>query len=289
MTLIGFDGVPSAMFVRSDTLLRFQSGGRALHAVALDWDGFEPRLWAWNRDSGGLQEVDLWELGLNVTTGRYCVGSFGDGGYEPCPSRRRVDRFAQCADCAAPRIPDQECTFEPKCDGTRCGASFCLREHSVYLAFHCATAKVGMSSSSRVQGRLVEQGADAYAVLARSRNRLDARRTEVAVAAALGARQRISARESLRNMACPTPWAEIEAQYAELAARAAERLGLSPGPLRRLEGHPLVVPLKGEPALRETLGPHSGRVLGMKGRYLVYENGGLTLDLQDLPSRTMRA
>jgi hypothetical protein len=263
---------------------------RTLHVLSFHWDGFEPTLLAWNDSKKAVEGIDLGKLDICVTTSRRCVGSFDGEDYFPCPSGRAVGSpFAQCQQCAGPHIPDQQCTFEPKCDGSRCGARFCSREHTVYLAFHGALAKVGMCGGHRVAERLVEQGADAYAVVAAAPNRLEARRLESEISKRLKLRQRVLARESLAHHASGQPWERIEESWAAISERLEAELGAAPGPLRRLDGYPLAQPLPSAPRLRQTIGPHSGRVVGIKGRHMIYENEGLNaLDLSDLPARVVK-
>jgi hypothetical protein len=278
------------MFVRSDALLAKPSEARSLHVLSFDWHGYEPRVIAWDAAISEVVEVDVWSLNMCVTTSRHCVGSFDDEDYFPCPSGRRISGpFAQCQSCAGPYIPVQQCTFEPRCDGTLCNSKFCSREHAVYVAFHGAMAKVGMCGKHRVEPRLVEQGADAYALVALLPNRLEARRLESSISKELKVRQRVLSKEALANYVASPPWQVIGERWAELGERIGAKTGSPPAGLTRLDGYPLAQPLAASPRLRETIGPHEGKVLGIKGRYLVYENEGLNaLNLSDLPARTVR-
>jgi hypothetical protein len=146
-----------------------------------------------------------------------------------------------------------------------------------------------MCGGHRVAERLVEQGADAYSVVSIAKNRLEARRLESAISKGLKLRQRILSRESLARMAEPDPWDAIESEWASLRARVEAAVGAAPGELARLDRYPLRRPLPSVPRLRESIGPHQGRVVGLRGRHLVYENEGLNaLDMSDLPARVVR-
>jgi hypothetical protein len=264
--------------------------GAAHHVLSFHWQGFEPHVVAWDAAARGMVELELSEMDMLVTTARRCVGSFDGDDYFPCPSARRVSGpFAQCPQCAGPRVPDQRCTFEPKCDGSLCGARFCSREHTVYIAFHGASPKVGMCGGHRVAERLTEQGADAYSIVARASNRLEARRVESALSKNVGVRQRVASKDSLANLALPQPWDSIEAAWSAMLAKVEACTGQGAGGLLRLDRYPLAQPLASAPRLRITIGPHQGRAVGLKGRHLVYENDGLNaLDASDLPSRVVR-
>jgi len=265
-------------------------GSRTLHVLSFHWEGFSPVLLAWDREAREAVSVGLDELDLLVTTSRHCVGNFDGEDYFPCPSARRVSGpFAQCPECAGPHIPDQQCTFEPKCDGSLCGAKFCSREHAVYVAFHGPRPKVGMCGGHRVAERLVEQGADAYSIVSIAKNRLEARRIESAISKGLKMRQRVLSKESLAHMADPEPWDDIEREWASLRARIESAVGTAPGELARLDGYPLQRPLPAVPRLRQSIGPHQGRAVGLRGKHLVYENEGLNaIDMADLPARVVR-
>ena len=278
------------MFVRSDALLGKPSDTRSLHVLSFDWDRFEPRVTAWDAERSEVVEMDIWKLNLCVTTARRCVGSFDDDDYFPCPTARRISGpFAQCQSCAGPYIPIQQCTFEPRCDGTLCASKFCSREHAVYVAFHGALAKVGMCGKHRVEPRLIEQGADAYALVAVLPNRLEARRLESSISKELKVRQRVMSKEALANYVASPPWQVIEERWTDLAERICAKMGEPLDPLTRLDKYPLPQPLASSPRLRETIGPHEGQGVGVKGRYLVYENEGLNaLDLSDLPARVVK-
>jgi len=175
--------------------------------------------------------------------------------------------------------------FEPRCDGEECGRKFCSQEHAIYLAYHGHITKVGITAAGRLKQRMIEQGADAYSVIARVKGRKAARTMEVAVADELAIRQRVRGIESLAAMSEPILEHEIEASHDELADRL-EVFGHKVSQLRFLDGYPIELPLKRMPGMVKPGGIHRGKAIGVKGKFLIYENGGLkALNLQYLTGR----
>lgn len=95
-------------------------------------------------------------LELEVTDERRCVGYADRQGRHLCPDAARIDSGQQCYACRNHRD-----AFRGYVEG-RSGASR-SGEHSVYLAQCGETVKVGVTRSSRLLKRWVEQGA-AFAV-----------------------------------------------------------------------------------------------------------------------------
>lgn len=277
-----------AMFVRSDTLMRARQEGMVAHVLSFGWVGFEPVMRLYDAVRDALREMDLWSLALDIGAETYCVGSFTRSGYAPCPSGAPVSTFAQCAECAGPFLPELSCLFEPKCDGSLCRARFCQQEHAVYLVFHGKKAKVGMCAARRVEERAIEQGADAYAVIARVKGRLFARSLERSISCAAGIAQRITWRDVLEALASPVPWDCILERYGLLRERLRE-LEQKVGALRRLERYPIPPRLAAVPATAQIVGSHVGSTVGIKGKVLVYDNGGLrALCMPRLMARRVR-
>lgn len=255
------------------------------HAISYIWQGFEPQLHYFDSARDSMKELDLKNIDINVSYHSSCVGTWHAGKYQPCPNNAKVSQGNICQDCASAFLPDLACTFEPVCDGEICGNRFCQQEHAVYLAFHGELAKVGMTTARRINQRMVEQGADAFSVLARVDGRSSARKLEGSLSEKLALRQRIREIESLFCMTGELPMERIEARYAEIVAHA-ENIGLRPGQLKVLDEYPLEEPLARMPKLTRIEGQHSGRVIGLKGKFLIYENGSLNaINLQRLPGR----
>lgn len=278
------------MIARADHLWLEEVEGRLpLHVLEFSWDGFEPRLVCYDTVRGAEVEVRLDSADFVVGSRKTCVGRTEGDRYIPCPDRAAVTRFSQCGRCAAEVfIEDQECIFDPKCEGERCDNEFCKRQHVLYLAFYGTMPKVGMSSTRRVERRLVEQGADAFAIIGTYPNRFRAREAEKAISAELGLPQWYRQQSVLANFSRPLDVAAIEARYDELKPALEARDGCSVEPLRPISGYPVALPLPGVPQLRETPGMHRGRLLGVKGKWLLYESHGLrALNMSDLVSRFM--
>lgn len=259
----------------------------SLHVLEFYWEGFEPRLVCYDTVRGKELELGLDSADFVVGSRKMCVGRFEDGRYTPCPDKAAVSKFSQCSRCAAEVfIEDQECIFDPKCDGSKCDNEFCKREHVLYLAFYDTMAKVGMSSTRRVEKRLVEQGADAFAIIGTFPNRLAAREAEKAVSDEFRLPQWYKQQTVLSNFSRPVDRQGIEARYGELRQVLCAREGFSVEQLRTLTDYPLELPLPAAPVLQDTQGLHIGRLVGKKGKWLVYESSGMkALNLSDLPAR----
>ncbi len=258
-----------------------------LHVLSFHWEGFEPRLECYDTVDHEVVEVGLDPAEFVVSSKKVCIGRFEGDRYLECRGNVPVTKFSQCGECAAEvYIEDQECIFDPKCDGSRCDNEFCKREHVLYLAFYDTMAKVGMSSSRRVEKRLVEQGADAFALIGKFPNRLAAREGEKAISQDLDLPQWVRQQTILSRFSHGLDTDGMNARYDELKTSLAARHGLSAEPLRRIEGYPLELPLPSAPVLQETPGVHIGRFVGVKGKWLVYDSRGLkALNLSDLPAR----
>jgi hypothetical protein len=284
------------MFERADDILIDGiDHRRPRHVLEFYWKGFEPRLvWRGREDSRETEEqVDRAEV--SVGRARRCVGRFERGRHVPCPNEVHVEGFSQCQACAGESyIWDQDCIFDPKCDGSSClsegsgGApsEFCRREHMLYLAFYQDRPKIGMSSSKRIRERLVEQGADAFAFIGTYPNRRAARLAEAEISQAAGVPQWYRQQEVLDMMSRPVERPAIEGAYARLESTLDGREGVEFGTLEFLAGYPLEQPLQSRPQLQATEGVHRGRFIGVKGKWLVYESRGLrALSMPDLVAR----
>jgi hypothetical protein len=277
------------MFQRADQILvERNEDSYPLHALDFSWEGFEPSLSCYDSRDGEVSEFDLSDLDFSVSRKRVCIGYFDDGGrYVHCPKNAAVDKFSQCPECSKEVfLPVQECVFNPECEGERCGIEFCKREHVLYVAFYDTRMKIGMSSSRRVEKRLIEQGADAYALLGKAPNRKRARDLEKSISARLGIPQAVKLDIQLRNFVRKVDEQGIQGRYDGLKITMSEMFHLDPEPLRWIKGYPIELPLPSEPRLQDPCGRHKGRLVGIKGRWAIYESKGLNaLNLSYLPSR----
>lgn len=281
------------MFVRADQLLLEQLEDKLpVHVLEFFWDGFDPKLLGRDLSTNKVSEVELGTVGYTVGQSRRCVGRWEDDEYIPCPSAAVLEgSFSQCSACAEESfIPFQECVFDPKCEGDQCDIEFCKREHVLYLAFYGTMVKIGMSSTRRVDRRLVEQGADAYAIIGSYPNRFRAREAEKDISSRMKIPQGIRQQRLLDNFVSPLDLLSIEARLRSLSEDLAESYGLEVEPIRALSGYPIDLPLRATPKLVETPGRHRGKLLGIKGKWLVYESNGVkALNLSDLPGRRIAA
>ncbi len=254
-----------------------------VHIVQFRWHSFTPHVMCYD---GTLMELPLsGNIALNISSEKRCVGSFGEE-YRPCPFNRSVLNFHQCSHCAGFTIPQLGCVFEPKCPSTTCqNTHFCGQKHAVYIAFFRTAAKVGMTSLSRLNERLTEQGADAYAVAAVRNNRYEARMEERRISRKMRILQHIPSERILGMWSWPLSRGAVEEKF-QIIAYGLERAGYSPSKLTFLERYPLDEPLRRKPRLRKTAGYHQGTVVGVKGKFLLYEQNGLyALNLYDAVGR----
>jgi hypothetical protein len=259
-----------------------------LHALEYYWEEFEPHLMCYDESERGAVELDLEEVGLKVTEQKRCVGYWDDDGrYVPCPKDALVTKYSQCPECSKEVfLPFQDCLFEPECNGEKCGLEFCSREHILYLAFYDTRMKIGMSSSRRVEKRLIEQGADAYSIIGKYQGRKSARDAEKDLSRRLGIPQWYYQQDLLRNLSRPVDLEGIKGRLEGLKMTLGRTKGLAPEPLRLLTDYPIKLPLSEVPKLQSSPGDHSGSFVGIKGKWLIYEDGGLrALNLSDMPGR----
>ena len=279
------------MFERADVLwLSLVEDTLPYHALDFEWQGFEPSLTCVD-GRGDIAEVDLHRADYVISRRRVCIGRFEGDRYLKCPGAVAVARFAQCAECAEETfIPHQECIFEPKCDGELCDVDFCKREHVLYLAFYDTKAKVGMSSSRRLERRLIEQGADAFAVIGTYPTRRAARTAEKEISSALRVPQAFRQEALLKSLAFEVHVDAIEDRYSSLSGSLESRFGLKPERIHWLDEYPIELPLGSVPHLVDTPGRHRGEAVGLKGRWLIYRSSRLNaLNLSDVPSRFVGA
>lgn len=275
------------MFARADQLRIEQiEDSFRLHAINYSWEGFEPHLTVFDIDDGQLSSLDLDNLNFSVSRKRVCIGSWVEDEYVPCPNAVPVTKFSQCAECSAELIPIQECIFEPKCEGDLCDSPLCRREHSVYIAFFGNRPKVGMTLKSRIQRRLIEQGADAYFEVATHPTRKAARDQEKLIGKTLKITERPAIRTVLESLNLPRRASLIEEGWKSISSSLEAIMGISAGDLELLDSYPLEEPLSEVPKYVESWGVHAGELIGIKGKLLIYKTDKLSaLKLSDLPSR----
>jgi hypothetical protein len=277
------------MFVRADLLLKDAVPEmNRKHVVHFGWEDFDPVLLVYDHRTDKTERLELDRLDWSLSEAKWCVGSFGEGGYRPCVHAREVTKFDQCSECASSWIPVQSCIYEPQCDGSRCESRICKREHTVYLAFFGSKAKIGMTTSRRLRERGIEQGADAIAPLVRKENRLEGRRAENDISKALRLPQLMQKRKVLEEQCRIAKAERLEEVYRSYLATLSSRMDVLDAELEVLDQYPLK-DLGGRiPQLVDATGKHRGRALGSKGKFLFYEDHLSklnALELADLPGR----
>jgi hypothetical protein len=273
------------MFITADRLLAMSSGRRS-HAISFYWDGFEPHFEIYSGESGTVGELQMDRFSFTVSEEQKCVGSFRNGAYRPCPLNRHVENMDQCDFCSRTLIPIQKCLFDPICDGEICDWDLCRREHSVYLAFYGGRMKVGMTSTTRIRERLIEQGADAYMVAGRFRSRKAAREMEKKVSQELGISQTHRYSDILSELRTGTDYDVIQSNYSSICSELDKKFDLKCSGLEVLDGYPITQPLESTPLYTDITGFHEGDVIGVKGKIAVYRSSGLrALNLSAIPSR----
>jgi len=249
-----------------------------VHVISSTWDEFKHELQIY--DASSIEVLDTEKIDLDVSQQKICIGSFEDG-YTPCPDERSVERFRQCSECAPEEIPKLECIFDPQ-DCKECEGGFCDETHAIYLAFHGTLPKIGMTRKARLRKRLIEQGADAYALLKTVEDRRKAREEEKRLSEKLNISQRISSKKKLKRMARKLDKNIVRRKYRGVKNRVAV------GELSFLDDYPISLPLRAKPRLRPVPGKHEGETVGLKGEFLIYENNGLqALNISDLVGRKM--
>lgn len=276
------------MFIRGDQLrISDMEDKFRLHAIEFGWEEFDPELYIFNLDENHLLPFHFDNrLELSVSKRRVCVGSFVNGEYVPCLRSEPVKRFSQCPECGEELIPIQSCLFEPQCEGELCDSPICRREHAIYISFFGTKPKVGMTLKSRVKRRLIEQGADAYFLVDTSENRKKAREKEKRISQKLKITERPATSAILSSLQLPKKRQQIESLWRALSEQLEQAMSMRPGNLNFLEDYPLEEPLKRVPKLADSWGMHSGKIVGIKGKFLLYDSDSLNaLNLADLPSR----
>lgn len=276
------------MFQRADHIAAEDAEDNLpLHVIDFHWDGFDPHMECYDIGSGLISEFNLRDVRFSASKKKVCIGYWDDERYVRCPTQAHVTRFEQCAQCAGESfIPFQECIFEPKCDGEECDLEFCRREHVLYIAFYDTRMKIGMSSTRRVERRLIEQGADAFSIIGKFGSRKKAREAEKDISSRLKIPQFHRQERLLQNLARRVDCAGVEGRHEALSITLGEAYDLTPEPLRWLTNYPIDLPLRETPKLVPSQGRHEGGLVGMKGKWLVFESEGLkAISLPDLPAR----
>ncbi|MBI4170713.1 MAG: DUF2797 domain-containing protein [Candidatus Aenigmarchaeota archaeon] len=137
-----------------------------MQIIKYKWQDWSPHFVV--RDGGELKKMDLLGKDINFRIGKnICTGFMRDGKHFPCKNRREVVDSI-CNECK----PEDDYFFCIRCDGSECinrkKRDECQENYYyIYLAAFGHMLKVGISHEFRLLGRLVEQGADFGAKIAR--------------------------------------------------------------------------------------------------------------------------
>lgn len=258
--------------------------------VHFGWEEYRPSLLGYDQHRDEVVPFSIDRIDWDVTESKSCVGRFDDGAYHRCPDRMPVRKFDQCSRCASVWIKHQDCIFEPRCNGELCDSPICRRSHTVYVAFFGEGAKIGMTTSSRLLERGIEQGADAIAPLARLEGRKEGRRAENEIASMLRLTQLTPRKKAVKLLQFSSSKARLDELLRAYRETLAQRMTPLDEPLQHLDRYPLN-DMKGRKAeLVKTAGTHKGEVLGFKGKFLVYRTNKdeiLALEASDLPGRVV--
>ncbi len=266
---------------------------KSYHVLSFHWEDFQPVLELHDFVSDVVERVVLkpgMDFSLQAGNKRFCVGRQEEGVYRPCPEKRQIEQFNQCQACASIFIPKLECIFEPQCDGSLCDANFCKKPHVVYLALFKDEAKVGLTSRDRVSQRLIEQGADAYSIIAETRNRLEARSLEKKIARSLRLPQVYYFSRFVGTITNGVTQNSMEEVYHHNRDRLKRTLDLDSGPLEFLKGYPMPETVNGKVYPQDYDRNCQGTILGIKGKGLVFRAQTFgALNLFKLPARIVKA
>ena len=212
-----------------------------------------------------------------VYCGRKTSKSFNQGYCYPC-----FQKLAQCDSCI---IHPQNCHFDQgSCREPAWGEKYCMQDHIIYLA-NSSGLKVGITRATQVPTRWVDQGATQALAIMRVRSRLQSGTLEVMfkqhVADKTNWREMLKGeamvldmqQESVRLLKeCEADIKELEERFGFFAISVLN--GVEPVSIN----YPVVqYPDKitsfnfdNEPKIEGTL-------LGIKGQYLIFDNGVINL------------
>lgn len=214
---------------------------------------------------------------LCVNCGRLTNKSFNQGYCYPC-----FQKLAQCDSCI---VSPEKCHYETgTCREPVWGDHFCMQDHIVYIA-NSSGLKVGITRASQVPTRWIDQGATQAVAVIRTRSRQQAGYCEAMF------RQHVTDRTNWRSMlkgeqeqldlaaerdkllqVCTTELQEIQQRFGIHAVSVLT--GVDPVtinyPVQRLPEKLVSLDLEDLPSTE-------GQLLGIKGQYLIFDNGVLNI------------
>ena len=224
------------------------------------------------------RQIRLEFLGLISCThcGRRSRKSFGQGYCYPC--------FRSLARCDSCIVKPENCHFAAgTCREPDWGRQFCMTEHIVYLA-NSSGLKVGITRASQVPTRWIDQGAVQALPLLRVATRHQSGLAEILFGNSVA--DKTNWRAMLQGPAAPV---DLAAEAAALLARhrgGVEDLQIRFGPdaIRPLAAAVVAIdypvleyPQKPQSLNLERTPVVEGRLLGIKGQYLILDCGVLNV------------
>ena len=224
------------------------------------------------------------QLKLIFSGSIYCIHcnrktnkSFNQGYCYPC-----FQKLAQCDSCI---IHPERCHFEQgSCREPAWGEKYCMQDHIVYLA-NSSGLKVGITRATQVPTRWIDQGATQALAIMRVRSRLQSGTLEMAF------KQHVADKTNWRDMlkgkaaeldmagerdrllaACEEDVKELMARFGFFAISV----------LKGIDAVSIDYPVQAYPEKITSLNFDkepvvSGTLIGIKGRYLIFDSGVINL------------
>lgn len=212
-----------------------------------------------------------------VNCGRKTNKSFNQGHCYPC-----LQKLAQCDSCI---IHPEKCHYDQgTCREPGWGERHCMQDHIVYLA-NSSGLKVGITRATQVPTRWVDQGATQALAIMRVRTRLQSGTVEVMF------KQHVADKTNWRDMLKGTAEAlDMKAKSSDLLKQCQSEISeledrFGPFAISVLTGiepveivYPVVNYLEKISSFNFDKDPVvEGTLLGIKGQYLIFDNGVINM------------
>ena len=212
-----------------------------------------------------------------VNCGRKSNKSFNQGYCYPC-----VQKLAQCDACI---IHPEKCHFDQgTCREPVWGEKYCMQDHIVYLA-NSSGLKIGITRATQIPTRWIDQGATQALAIIRVRTRLQSGILEIMFKEHVA--DKTNWREMLKGDAEPLDMlaksklllAKCESEIKELEARFGF---FAISVLNGIEPLEINYPVETYPEKIASFNfdkdpKIEAKLLGIKGQYLIFENGVINL------------
>ena len=172
-----------------------------MQIIKYKWENWIPHLVL--KDEGLMKKMPLTGNDISFTLGkRMCIGFYREGKHFPCKNNRETDD-KNCNECKL----EDDYFFCIRCDGSQCINPKKRDEcednfYYIYLAAFDSLLKVGISYEYRIMERLVEQGADFGAKIARVKDGKLVREMEQKIRQEINITDRITGRQKHGALFC---------------------------------------------------------------------------------------